>query len=590
MEPVKLIPVDPDAGFLDEGSGHGFRDQVLEHVTNAVFALDLAGRFTLVNHAGAEITGYAIDELIGKPFTLLFDPGTLPEAMLQFQRAATGETVSNYVVEIARKDSARRLVNLNGSPLYENGRITGVVGMAEDITERRQAEQNLRASEERFRATFEEAAVGMGLSDLQGRLLRVNRRFCDILGYTREELLQKTILDITHPEDLDKNLLSHIQKTGHDASSGPIEKRYLCKDGSVVWAELSGSMVRDANGQPTYYIGVINDISERKRVQQELEFRNTILLTQQETSLAGILVADGAGGIISFNQRFVDIWGIPPEVVESRSDERALQSVLDKLADPAAFMARVKYLYEHRQEKSSEEIALKDGRVLERYSAPMFGTDQKYCGRVWYFHDITGRKQAQHEIERKNTILLTQQETSPDAILLVDEHATIISYNRGFIEMWAIPEELVKAGIDEPVLRTALAQVENPEAFLARVIYLYESRTEKSRDEFRLRDGRIIDRFSAPVIGPDGEYYGRIWQFRDITARKLLVQALAEKETRLRTLVQTIPDLTWLKDRGRRLSELQPGIRARPFGVKEAEIVGKTDYDFVDKELAEFFP
>ncbi len=141
--------------------------------------------------------------------------------MLQFQRAMTGETVSNFEMEIARKDSTRRLVNLNGAPLHENGRVTGVVGMAEDITERRQAEQNLRASEERFRATFEEAAVGMGLSDLQGRLLRVNRRFCDILGYTREELLQKDHSAISPTRKTWTRTCSVTSgQTGHDASSG----------------------------------------------------------------------------------------------------------------------------------------------------------------------------------------------------------------------------------------------------------------------------------------------------------------------------------------------------------------------------------
>ena len=378
-----------------------FLGQVMAHVTNAIYALDIEGRFTLLNSAAAEITGYSVEELLGKPFSLLFAPATFPQVMVQFQRVAVaGEIVLNYEVELVRKDGAHRVVNLYGSPLYDDGRIVSVVGMAEDvterkkalrelernnvilstqqetsldaillvdenatilsfnrrfvellrvpeelvharidgpvlqwavaqvedpeafvarirylyehkneksreeirmkdgriidrfsapvissdgeyygriwyfrdITERKRAEETLRASEERFRATFEEAAVGMGITDLQERLLRVNKRLCDMLGYTREEMLQKTVQDITYPEDTGKSLAVHIRQIAGDAPASPIEKRYVRKDGNIIWAELSGSLVRDAAGQPAYYIGVIEDISARKR---------------QETLLAG---------------------------------------------------------------------------------------------------------------------------------------------------------------------------------------------------------------------------------------------------------------------------------------------------------------
>jgi PAS domain-containing protein len=97
-------------------------------------------------------------------------------------------------------------------------------------------------------------------------------------------------------------------------------------------------------------------------------------------------VVDDKGRMISFNQRFVDMWGIPSDVIESRSDELALQSVLDRLVDPEQFRARVMYLYEHKDEKSREEIQLVDGRIFDRYSAPMHrkkedgGGDKDTCG------------------------------------------------------------------------------------------------------------------------------------------------------------------------------------------------------------------
>jgi len=138
----------------------------------------------------------------------------------------------------------------------------------------------------------------------------------------------------------------------------------------------------------------------RERAEEELVFNNIILRTQQESSIDGILVVDENGKILSFNQRLVELWGIPPDVIESRSDKRALQSVTDKLADPEGFIHKVKLLYESRHETSRDEIFLKDGRSFDRYSAPMLGAHGKYYGRVWYFRDITERKRVEEDLKQ----------------------------------------------------------------------------------------------------------------------------------------------------------------------------------------------
>ena len=140
------------------------------------------------------------------------------------------------------------------------------------------------------------------------------------------------------------------------------------------------------------------------------------------------------------------------------------------------------------------------------------------------------------ELEFKNTILSTQQEISLDAILLVDEHAKIISYNRRFVDLFDIPEELVRTGDDELVLQAARQQADNPDQFLARIRYLYAHKEEKSREEVQYKNGRTIDRYSAPVIGAGGKYYGRVWYFRDITEGKRHEQALLKINRDLKAL------------------------------------------------------
>lgn len=139
-----------------------------------------------------------------------------------------------------------------------------------DITERQRIESNLRESEERFRATFEQAAVGIAHVDAEGRFLRVNDKLCDITGYSREELLRRTFADLTMPEDrmvgeeTRKRVLS-----GHDKSFA-LEKRYLRKDGTAYWVSIITTLLRDEAGEPKYFISVTSDITEAKALQEQL--------------------------------------------------------------------------------------------------------------------------------------------------------------------------------------------------------------------------------------------------------------------------------------------------------------------------------
>ncbi|MHB1238464.1 MAG: bifunctional diguanylate cyclase/phosphodiesterase, partial [Gallionella sp.] len=144
--------------------------------------------------------------------------------------------------------------------------------------------------------------------------------------------------------------------------------------------------------------------SQRKRAEEEIKFKNTILKTQLETSLDAILVVGENGQIISCNQQFIDLWQLSPQIVSARLDKPVLQLVADQVENSEASVARIQYLNEHRDDKSREEISLKDGRIIDQYSAPVTGADGKYYGRVWYFRDITESKQSEERITFLNRV------------------------------------------------------------------------------------------------------------------------------------------------------------------------------------------
>ncbi|BBL79986.1 hypothetical protein RxyAA322_18400 [Rubrobacter xylanophilus] len=152
----------------------------------------------------------------------------------------------------------------------EQGQASVWQGLILDITERKQAEQALYESEQRFRRSFDDAPIGMALVSPEGRFLQVNRALCEIIGYPPERLMQKTFQEITHPEDLEKDLALLRRLMAREIPRYQMEKRYIHASGRIVWAQLSVSMVTDEKGEPLHFIGQVQDITERKRIEEEL--------------------------------------------------------------------------------------------------------------------------------------------------------------------------------------------------------------------------------------------------------------------------------------------------------------------------------
>jgi PAS domain S-box-containing protein len=146
----------------------------------------------------------------------------------------------------------------------ETGQVIGVVGVNIDTTERKESEEALRLSEQRFSSAFEHGAIGMALVSLDGCWLKVNQALCDSIGYSPEELIGKAFQDISHPEELDSDLAKVRQLLDGEISYYKMEKRYFHKDGRVVWVSLGVSLLRDKQIKPLYFISQIEDISEIK--------------------------------------------------------------------------------------------------------------------------------------------------------------------------------------------------------------------------------------------------------------------------------------------------------------------------------------
>ena len=229
------------------------------------------GRYIDVNASFAQLVDYPLAEIIGRTS---LDVGIWadPEA-----RAAISQTIieqgSNRDFEhrfYTRYGELRDIVAA-GVAIEVDGEPC-ILSVVNDVTARKQAEEALRESEARFRATFEQAAVGVAQVSPAGHYLRVNQRLCEITGYRRDSLLQKTHQVVTHPDDMALNLRQVNRLLAGEVASYTVEARYLCQDGSFLWVNLTESVVRDELGVVRYRVAVIEDISARKAAEARLHF------------------------------------------------------------------------------------------------------------------------------------------------------------------------------------------------------------------------------------------------------------------------------------------------------------------------------
>lgn len=232
---------------------------------DALFHGDAEGRLHDVNPAACALTGYRRSELLRMSATELVAPEWLDFTVRQRRRKIeASEDVTSYECVFLGKDGSRVPVQVTSTLVKEEGVVTGVRASVRDLRKQVAAERRLEESEERFRGAFEGAAIGMAMVAPDGRWLRVNDSLTRLLGYSSDELLDLTFQDITHPDDLQRDLEAVKDVLGGRLSWYHMEKRYVRKDGTIVWGLLAVSLVRDAAGVPAYFISQISDITAAK--------------------------------------------------------------------------------------------------------------------------------------------------------------------------------------------------------------------------------------------------------------------------------------------------------------------------------------
>lgn len=482
-------------------------------------------------------------------------------------RGLAGEVVVSDEDRFERADGTVQWLRWEVRPWYTaDGVVGGIVVFSEDITDHIVAEQAMHKSEARFGATFEQAAMGLAIVSPEGRWLRVNQKLCEIVGYDETELLTATFQDITHPDDLNTDLDHVRQMLAHELDTYSMEKRYLRKDGNIVWTNLTASLVWKSDEEPDYFISVIEDISARKAVEtalHESEARHRLLFEQNPVPM--LVYEKGSLRLLTVNDAFMRHYGYShDEALALRLTDLYPDEEKPPIIDLAAGLVGLAYAGEWHHVK-------KDGSLI---SIEARSHDIEYEGlaaRVAVITDITARKLSEQALQASESRFRTLASAAPVGIFRTDAQGACIYVN---------PRWCTLAGMTEDeALGDGWGNAIHPED-RERVYQLWNAATEKQHAfsceyRFLTPEGQVtwVMGRSLAEFDSAGQLAGYVGTVSDITPLKQIEEALTKSEARYRSLLERAPFpavLSRVRDGmllyGNHRAEIQYGIK-RELGI-----------------------
>ncbi len=440
---------------------------------------------------------------------------------------------------LASRRLSRAVASLANAPAPKAGatEITELAAVRhlvdEAHEERDQAEAAGRDSERHFRAVFEQAAMGISLVAPDGRILRVNQKLCEITGYPEDEQLAKTFQDITHPDDLEANLSCTRQLLAGDIDTFSMEKRYLRKDGGIVWINLTVALVRRSDGSPDYFISVVEDIHRRKDAEAALMAREATLKEAQRLSSLGNWSWDLRADRHVWSEEIYRIFGresgSPPVVFPGFRTCFTTDS-WEQLAAAVEHCRSLGTPYE-----CDAEVLRPDG--THRWIVARGEATRDADGAIVELHgtvqDITERKQAREKLRVSDLAL----KSISQGVLITNADGLILSANDAFSSITGFSE----AEILGRSCRFVQGPLTDPRT-VASIRLARDNVTDFSGEILNYRkDGRTF--WNELTISPVHDERGRLTHFigiiRDITERKLAADDLDQQQQHLEELVQS---------------------------------------------------
>ncbi len=450
-------------------------------------------------------------------------------------------------------------------PFGEDELLARVGGL---VAERRRTGERLRASEARFEATFDQAGVGIAQVAPDGRWLRVNRKLCDIVGYGEEELLAGRFQDITHPDDLQADLAAMRQLLGGELATFHAEKRYLHKDGHVVWIDLTVSLTWKPDGRPDYFIAVIEDISARKQAEDALRKFSRVI----EQTASTVVITDAAGVIEYVNPRFTAATGYtaaesigrtPAMIKSGHTSDEDYRELWHTIKSGGVWQGE---LLNRR----------KDGTLY--WESAIISPIRDDAGRITHYagvkDDITARKQAEEALRESEALLRQAQRMACIGHWRWDFRADLPFWSDEIYRIFGLSPTL------PPADYKSLPRHYTPESWqrLSAAVdkAIHEGVPYTLDLEVVRADGsrRWVLARGEPGRDAGGAIVELRGMMQDITERKEAEEALRDSEERLAAIVDSAMDAVISVDEQQRIVLFNPAA-GEMFGLSPPQAMGQ---------------
>ncbi|MDM7999566.1 MAG: PAS domain S-box protein [Dehalococcoidia bacterium] len=549
-----------------------YLDNLLNYANAPIIVWDPGLRITKFNRAFQRLTGRRESEVLGQRLDMLFPEKSCKESLSQIHRAMAGERWETVEIPILRVDGEVRTVLWNSANIHASDDMTiiATIAQGQDITERKMAERALKESEEAHRHVFEAAMDGFWVTDLSGNLLQVNEAYCQMSGYTRQELLGMHISDIEaveRPEETAEHI-RRVLRQGQDR----FETRHRTKDGKLIDIEVS---VRYSDVRGGQLIVSARDITERKRAEEQLKFQVNIL----SHLFDAVVAVDSDGRVTYWNSIAEDLYAIPASEAIGRKLCELYQQVWLGSHDERDYendLATKGYW-------TGENIHIKKNgeRAYVRSSVSVIRDENGVqTGMATVVRDRTKLWQAEQEVKLLNERLRQQAEdrlratdasfrtaitSSADGMVVVRKDGVIRFANPAAARLLGRePGELVGTLFRFPLNEGTEIEMTNQNG-------------EEAIAEMRIVE---LDWEGAPAY---------LATLRDVTRRKKGLLALQESETRLRLLLDQIPCVSWTLDTRLRFTSFT-GSAMEAYKVTPDQMLGLSLADYFKEEDVDFVP
>jgi PAS domain S-box-containing protein len=502
---------------------------ILESISDAFVVFDKDWCFTYVNSQAEQIfrpLQKSRVTLLGKNLWLEFPGLAGTSAETNFRRAVAEKTKVEFEIFYPPLNSWFHLRAYPGRD--------GLSVYFLDITDKKAAEEFARENAERLHAMFNQAAVGIAMTSLEGHIVEANQKFADILGYSLEDLRKLTFFAVTHPDDLEKTRIGTGRLLAGEIPELVYEKRYLRKDGTPVWSLSTITLLKNAAGQPQRLVGVIEDITSRKLAENALReseerFRAIVQATPE---CVKIVAADGT--LLAMNSAGC-------RMVEANSDADVVGQSVYGLIAPEFRQTFVEFNNSvcngHKGEVEFEIIGLKGARCWMRtHAVPMRDPATGQMVQLAITTDVTARRKAEEQLRRSEEELRTLADSIPQLAWMAHPHGDIFWYNRGWYEYTGTTPQQMKG--------EAWRELHDPKMLPVVIARWSESiRTGTPFEmEFPLRGADGVFRWFLTRVNPFHDSAGNVTRWfgtnTNVDEQRQLLESLSEARDHLENRVQ----------------------------------------------------